>query len=100
MTLDEFLAALRETPRDWQCTPAGGIRRSQEMGVLICPITEIDGRKLDAMHWKQASRRLGLSAGLATCIVVASDSAAGELRSQILDACELVEGGKVERDNE
>jgi hypothetical protein len=86
MTYETFLAKLRETPRDWEISFEGVIRRGQR----CCPITSLTGRS--ATHWKLTAIELGMSEVLAEKIVEAADCDAGHnpiVRRDLLAACGL-----------
>lgn len=91
MTLKQFLARLRKTPRRWKLR-AGVIRQQG-----ACPITSIVGMK-SAQQVVSVRRLLGINESLSSTIVLASDNwpyllTAHErrVRSQLLKACGLKE---------
>lgn len=92
MNRDEFLAALRETPRrGWYVTKYGAIRRRRLFGLLIpdCPITAVKGGCLLGFGaFLSAGRALGLSAADAGDVACVADKLVYDpaLRAALLDA--------------
>jgi hypothetical protein len=104
VTLDEFLAALRATPRSW-AVYFGGIRRSRGAQASLCrdcPITAV-ARHLGYRHrwaseFMDASREIGLDLAVTFAVQGAADHPGDEhptcagraaLRARLLDACGL-----------
>lgn len=93
MTREEFLAKLRETPRDW-FLDGGSIRRQGLQGAQ-CPITSLADEQ--TAEWREVARRLGIYR--AGTIAGAADfpcklafrKARQKLRAQLLEACGLTE---------
>ena len=97
MTLDEFIAALEKTPRDWQY---GYTSRSLRYGytsqflrrgpMCCCPITSLAGNT--CAYWRDVSVTLGLDRDLSERIAAAADDDRGHdpvLRERLLKACGL-----------
>ena len=58
MTLDEFIAELEKTPRDWHVNKLGAIRRREYR--WICPWIEIEEKPDDEIGrkiWRAADKR-------------------------------------------
>jgi hypothetical protein len=93
VTLDEFLAALEKTPRDWIICEDGAIRRFVNMKWQECPITSIKQRPCS--EWRTIGEALGLRLLVVDAIASAADSyehstlGLHELRQRILKACGL-----------
>lgn len=92
MTYDEFLAALRKTPRDWRLE--GCALRRGERGHHVCPIAAVTGCDDDLANPWSAASRLGLSADEGRKIVNAADhfpSISPGIRADLLAACGIKE---------
>jgi len=102
MSLDEFFAALRRTPRDWIVTANGLLRRNGDQHAED-PITAVGHllglRKPSGDHFlvlnaaRDVAPALGLSRDDALEIASASDDVLGDferdlLRSRLLAACD------------
>lgn len=91
MTLDQFIAKLRKTPRRWYLD--GNRIRSIKRGKLQhCPISAVAGNNFSSMMPVGASRHLGLSSW--SSIVYAADheidgGTTGVIRRRLLRACGL-----------
>lgn len=106
MTKDEFLAALKLTPRDWFITKENLIRRRREETFdRQCPISSLDNKT--AGYYKEVAESLGLDKDLTTDIIDAADDFHNEsvhneshrdyilqLRGEILIACGLSIGNR------
>ena len=87
MTLDEFLVALKKTPRDWT-EQRGLITRFGRGGFPQCPISCLRNRY--CTEWRGVARELGLRERTAERIVDAADHKGNpRLRVKLLKACGL-----------
>lgn len=106
MTLDEFLAALRETPREWYLTPGARMIRlpatdsATGTPTFCCPVTACDPMGPRSLGvFRDSGYRVGLPAEVVTRIAASADNEIGSesydptLRAQLLDACGLKESG-------
>lgn len=96
MTLDEFLAQLKATPRTWALH--GSYLRCQIDGRDCCPITAVDTEHLRADEWVTAADRLQLEPALLIVEAADADDWLDDapqwdtaLRAQLLAACGLTE---------
>lgn len=89
MTREEFLARLRQTPRDWYLEPDGEIRR--RIGhIPQCPISSLEDRP--AHEFEEVADNLEIYSCLA--IARAADNmrkCSNKIRAQLLEACGLTE---------
>ena len=85
MTYNEFLDALRNTPRNWYLSH-GTIRWRAGFGMKCCPITAVG--RVCGLVWSDVALRLGLDLDLAMDIANAADY----LTHQLADS-ELFKGG-------
>jgi hypothetical protein len=88
MNVHDFLAALAQTPRDWELH--GGLIRRREPGCCVqCPITAVAGGPLKTTEFLSAAKTLGLRRGDAERIAAAADELGRypRLRPQLLAAC-------------
>lgn len=91
MTREEFLEALRKTPRDWNLVHGRLIRRVKESEECQCPITSLRNVRAGAI-WKLWGT-FGLSDyDMREIIDAADDNCCDKhLRAQLLEACGLTE---------
>ena len=108
MTYQEFLEALKQTPRNWKLkTPKRQDLPKDERGILViryerhngirqlldgCPVTSLCSRSLSMLGWPAAVRELGLDENLAWQIIHAADGRAfadPQVRQDLLLACGL-----------
>jgi hypothetical protein len=92
MTYQEFLDALRNTPRDWCLTSDGRIRRANTKRSAQCPISSLCG--LGSGDFEEAAKRIGLDSELAWTFVCAADDPDRDaptnlIRRDLLEACGL-----------
>lgn len=83
MNLEEFLDALRKTPREWQVYDGGAIRSGSN-----CPLTAVAGY-FSASSYIAAAQVLRISPSLRGKITCAADSRLGSLRARLVEACGL-----------
>lgn len=107
MTINAFVARLKETERSWQLKVTGGIRLPHESGswtLAACPISalgEIGPRP--SCEWINIASYLGVSGNDADCIVNAADFGVrvnnrdNLLRLRLLNACGLPTGLSADR---
>ena len=103
MTLDEFFAALKQTPRQWVFlyTDDNRIRyykSGNQRPICQCPVTMVHGGTLKSCSYLQAAAQLGLAEGDARDIATAADLPEDflelnypdlvEVRRRLIDACE------------
>ena len=69
MTLEEFLVALEDTPRDWSLNRFGHLRRG-----MYCPILVLSGRDWQDNHMRCGRDLLGLSEDNARAVGRAADN--------------------------
>lgn len=110
-TIEDFLAALRQTPRDWQIELSyidgfpepKFIRRRSDENDKFCPLTAIytysggHRKTYCTFEYREAAAVLGYSRAQADEIAKAADATSGydhDLRRQILDACGLEKRGE------
>ena len=84
--LDDFFEKLSQTPRDWEVTKAGHIRRMIGAATVDCPISAVTGDHNDFGNPIPAAKRIGLSHGDAVQVFNAADGA-GTYRARLLEAC-------------
>lgn len=108
MTIDEFIEALKETPRNWQNGGSGirapRLRTDDEIGCYDCPLTAVAKvAGCDSVSgladWNIAARFLGIPAPVAKSITRAADGDEPlvplngvdevELRAKMFAACGL-----------
>ena len=93
MTLNQFLAELSKTPRDWHLSYKwNAIRRGGPFGSACCPITSLSGVSAD--DWQTEAKCMGLDGNDAYEVMRAADNEAGfnpALRSRLLAACGIKE---------
>lgn len=90
MTKAEFLAALRETPRDWRLGHEGQIRDFHN----CCPIEKMAGVQPVFGAWAYGAFSIELDYMTAHDVMLASDNAPEAdplLRKELLAACGLSE---------
>ena len=95
MTIEQFLARLRETPREWVLEDRWLIRLGE-----CCPITALAAGMPPAKDWSKAGRTYGLVGQDAYNIMAAADATfdaarvdiQSALRVRLLEACGLTEG--------
>jgi hypothetical protein len=92
MTLNQFLAKLAATPRNWCLTPKGTIRDSSG----CCPIVAVTAKNLDYNGYAvELATMMGLSRRTARNVVYGADWDAsqhkGRMRKRLLKACGLTE---------
>lgn len=92
MTYDEFLAALRKTPRDWRLTQFGALRRYTKP-LRECPLSSVTGCNDDFLSPKVAAVKLGLTMKEGEDIIFAADNCFADprIRSDLLAACGIKE---------
>jgi hypothetical protein len=93
MTYEEFLTALRNTPRDWELWH-GRIRRARkdDEPYSECPISALDSRS--CCFWGEVSGKLGLGPKDIDNILAAADNwnfRDPQIRKDLLSACGLTE---------
>ena len=91
MTLDQFIAELEKTPRDWRVVWGAAIRRVRP-NYNCCPITSLYDQA--SASWPSCFLRLGLSLENAKAIMDAADNYRKHdpaLRSRLLAACGIKE---------
>ena len=91
MTLDEFIAALEKTPRDWYVESDGSIR-TRTMTCPVCAVSnKVAGTRLFLL-WNSAAFAMGLGYEVAFAVAHAADDDRDhdpELRARLLKACGL-----------
>jgi len=93
MTLNQFLARLRKTPRDWGISGIGVLRRFSRRGIEQCPISAL--RRLPATKFFAVVQALHITRWRSICR--AADNAViydAKLRNQLLEACGLTKRRK------
>ena len=95
MTYNTFLAKLRETPRDWQITPLGAIRRWDGFPeVLCCPITAVAATPVDSGRALDVAKDIKLPQSVTNKVIAAADGMwhlEAAVRRDLLAACGLEE---------
>lgn len=93
MTYEQFLIALRATPRDWYLDDQTRIRRFVSRGSLCeCPISALAHEP--ATRYPAAAKTLGIQKKLAESIALAADDTQRKrrlkaVRADLLAACGL-----------
>ena len=74
MNFNQFLRALRKTPRDWRLTANGKIRRGPARASQ-CPVSALGGRPCG--DYRAAGISIGLADELILCLAINADHGPG-----------------------
>jgi len=72
MTYDDFLASLRQTPRDWTVDEYGYLRRPHGDGLWQCPVSALAHK--ESCCFRSAADAIALDATAAVLIAGAADN--------------------------
>lgn len=95
MTIDQFLKALAETPRDWRLFEGVRLRRIKPNdNVALCPISAVTTNPDHTLRPSRGGLELGLRRDVTRRMMLAADGILDDdlaLRKRLLRACGLTE---------
>ena len=89
--VDDFFEKLSQTPRDWEVTKHGHIRRMIGVATTDCPISAVTGDHNDFGSPVPAARGIGMSHIDAYRVFEAAQNEHTIYRARLLEACGLEE---------